>query len=30
MHAFALEYLKDYLLPGNKVLDIGSGSGYLY
>lgn len=29
MHAFALEYLKDYLKPGNKVLDVGSGSGYL-
>lgn len=30
MHAFALEYLNDYLQPGNKVLDVGSGSGYLY
>jgi protein-L-isoaspartate(D-aspartate) O-methyltransferase len=30
MHAFALEYLRDYLQPGNKVLDVGSGSGYLY
>eukprot|EP01026_Neomeris_dumetosa_P030360 TRINITY_DN2431_c0_g1_i11.p3 TRINITY_DN2431_c0_g1~~TRINITY_DN2431_c0_g1_i11.p3 ORF type:complete len:271 (-),score=27.97 TRINITY_DN2431_c0_g1_i11:329-1141(-) len=29
MHAYALEYLKDYLFPGAKVLDIGSGSGYL-
>jgi protein-L-isoaspartate(D-aspartate) O-methyltransferase len=29
MHAMALEYLKDYLKPGNKVLDVGSGSGYL-
>ena len=30
MHAMALEYLKEYLKPGNKVLDVGSGSGYLY
>jgi hypothetical protein len=29
MHAIALEYLKDYVKPGNKVLDVGSGSGYL-
>jgi protein-L-isoaspartate(D-aspartate) O-methyltransferase len=29
MHAIALEYLKDYLKPGNRVLDVGSGSGYL-
>lgn len=28
-HAFALEYLKDHLKPGNRVLDVGSGSGYL-
>lgn len=30
MHAFALEYLKDYVKPGSRVLDVGSGSGYLY
>ncbi|PVU97349.1 hypothetical protein BB559_002065 [Furculomyces boomerangus] len=29
MHGYALEYLADYLKPGNKVLDVGSGSGYL-
>ena len=29
MHAFALENLKDYLIPGGKVLDVGFGSGYL-
>ncbi|KAI9593529.1 protein-L-isoaspartate O-methyltransferase [Syncephalis fuscata] len=29
MHAYALEALKDYLKPGMKALDIGSGSGYL-
>lgn len=29
MHGHACEYLIDYLKPGNKVLDIGSGSGYL-
>ena len=29
MHAYALEYLKDYLKQGSKVLDVGSGSGYL-
>lgn len=29
MHAYALEYLKDCLKPGNRVLDVGSGSGYL-
>jgi protein-L-isoaspartate(D-aspartate) O-methyltransferase len=29
MHAFALELLKDTLLPTHKVLDIGSGSGIL-
>lgn len=28
MHAYALECLKDYLKPGIRVLDIGSGSGY--
>jgi protein-L-isoaspartate(D-aspartate) O-methyltransferase len=30
MHAYALEYLKDYIKEGSKVLDVGSGSGYLY
>ena len=29
MHAYALEYLKDLLKPGGKVLDVGAGSGYL-
>ncbi|KEP65889.1 UNVERIFIED_CONTAM: L-isoaspartyl protein carboxyl methyltransferase family protein [Hammondia hammondi] len=29
MHASALEALKDNLVPGNRVLDVGSGSGYL-
>ena len=29
MHGHACEYLIDYLKPGNRVLDIGSGSGYL-
>ncbi|XP_011566941.3 protein-L-isoaspartate(D-aspartate) O-methyltransferase isoform X1 [Plutella xylostella] len=29
MHALALEQLKDHLLPGEKALDVGSGSGYL-
>jgi len=29
MHAHCLELLVDYLQPGNKALDIGSGSGYL-
>ena len=29
MHAYALEYLKDYLKPGYRALDVGSGSGYL-
>jgi protein-L-isoaspartate(D-aspartate) O-methyltransferase len=29
MHAYALEYLRDHLKPGNRVLDVGSGSGYL-
>ena len=28
-HAYALELLKSHLKPGNHVLDIGSGSGYL-
>ncbi|KAK2723013.1 protein-L-isoaspartate(D-aspartate) O-methyltransferase-like isoform X2 [Artemia franciscana] len=29
MHAYALELLRDQLKPGAKVLDVGSGSGYL-
>ncbi|EFO23290.1 protein-L-isoaspartate O-methyltransferase [Loa loa] len=29
MHAAALERLKDYLMEGDRALDIGSGSGYL-
>lgn len=29
MHAHACEYLIDFLHPGSRVLDIGSGSGYL-
>lgn len=29
MHGHACEYLLDYLKPGARVLDIGSGSGYL-
>ncbi|PFH35936.1 L-isoaspartyl protein carboxyl methyltransferase family protein [Besnoitia besnoiti] len=29
MHAAALEALKDQLVPGNRALDVGSGSGYL-
>lgn len=29
MHAFCLEWLADILKPDNKVLDVGSGSGYL-
>ncbi|CAO3594519.1 unnamed protein product [Absidia cylindrospora] len=29
MHAYALEHLEKYLQPNMKVLDIGSGSGYL-
>jgi protein-L-isoaspartate(D-aspartate) O-methyltransferase len=29
MHGYALEYLKDYLLPNTRALDVGSGSGYL-
>lgn len=29
MHGHACEYLVEYLRPGARVLDIGSGSGYL-
>lgn len=29
MHAHALEKLKNQLVPGEKALDVGSGSGYL-
>lgn len=29
MHAAALEFLKDHLRGGARVLDVGSGSGYL-
>ncbi|XP_058063933.1 protein-L-isoaspartate(D-aspartate) O-methyltransferase-like [Anopheles bellator] len=29
MHAYALELLEKYLKPDSKVLDVGSGSGYL-
>ncbi|RHZ53077.1 protein-L-isoaspartate O-methyltransferase [Aspergillus thermomutatus] len=29
MHGHACEYLVDFLKPGSRVLDIGSGSGYL-
>lgn len=29
MHAHALELLKDHLVPGERALDVGSGSGYL-
>ncbi|KAL3469027.1 protein-L-isoaspartate O-methyltransferase [Aspergillus californicus] len=29
MHGHACEYLINYLKPGSRVLDIGSGSGYL-
>lgn len=29
MHASAAESLLPYLKPGNRVLDVGSGSGYL-
>lgn len=28
-HAHALERLKNQLIPGEKALDVGSGSGYL-
>lgn len=29
MHSKAIYLMKDILIPGNKILDIGSGSGYL-
>jgi len=29
MHAHALEMLRDKLIPGARILDVGSGSGYL-
>uniref|UniRef100_A0A2M4AUG7 protein-L-isoaspartate(D-aspartate) O-methyltransferase n=2 Tax=Anopheles triannulatus TaxID=58253 RepID=A0A2M4AUG7_9DIPT len=29
MHAYALELLESYLKPDSRVLDVGSGSGYL-
>ena len=29
MHAYCLEFLKDHLKPGARVLDVGSGTGYL-
>jgi len=29
MHAHALEMLRDQLIPGARILDVGSGSGYL-
>ncbi|VEL08216.1 unnamed protein product [Protopolystoma xenopodis] len=29
MHAYAMEALKAHLKPGARVLDVGSGSGYL-
>ena len=29
MHAFALEHLSDYCFEGAKILDVGSGSGFL-
>ena len=29
MHAYAVKELINHLKPGNKVLDVGSGSGYL-
>ena len=28
MHAYCLEWLNQKLVPGSKVLDVGSGSGY--
>ena len=29
MHGFAMEWLSDVIIPGSKVLDVGSGSGIL-
>ncbi len=29
MHASALELLRAHLYPGARVLDVGSGTGYL-
>ncbi len=29
LHAYCLEALKDFLKPGNKAIDVGTGSGYL-
>jgi protein-L-isoaspartate(D-aspartate) O-methyltransferase len=29
MHAYALEMLREKLIPGARILDVGSGSGYL-
>lgn len=29
MHAYAASHLLPYLIPGGRVLDVGSGSGYL-
>ena len=29
MHALCIEWLKNVLKPGGRVLDVGSGSGYL-
>lgn len=29
MHGYATQYLEQHLKPGAKVLDVGSGSGYL-
>ena len=29
MHAYAIEILKDFIREGSKVLDVGSGTGYL-
>lgn len=29
MHAYCLELLQDHMKPGNRILDVGSGSGIL-